>query len=141
MTTTPPQIDVNLPRFNQGCVAVLTGLAFVLQWWPLVAITAAIVAITRFGGHRVGLFSQVYLRLVKPRLAGPIETEWAAPPRFSQTLAVIFLGGATVLLAAGLTAIGWAITLMVTVLATLSAAARICVGCIVYQRFVGTEAR
>jgi hypothetical protein len=140
MNTTHPRIDVNIPRFNQGCVAVLTGLGFVLQWWPLVAITAAIVAVTRFGGHRMGLFTQVYLRLVKPRLGGPVETEWAAPPRFSQTLAVVFLGGATMLLATGLTAFGWGITLIVTALATLSAAARVCVGCMVYQRLAGPEA-
>jgi hypothetical protein len=135
MTTTLPQIDVNVPRFNQGCVALLTGLAFVLQWWPLVAITAIAVAVTRFAGHRAGLFSQAYRRLVKPRLRSPVETEWAAPPRFSQTLAVLFLGAATVLFAFGLTGAGWAITLMVTALATLSAVARICVGCLLYERF------
>ena len=135
-TTTKPQIDVNLPRFNQGMVAVLTAIAFVVQWWPLVAITWATVALTRFGGHRYGPWSQTYLRLVKPRLRGPVETEWAAPPRFSQTLAVGFLGIASVLLALDVTVIGWAITLMVTALATLASAARLCVGCIVYEGVV-----
>lgn len=130
------QVDVNIPRVNQAWVAVLTGLAFVLQWWPLVAVTALLVAVTRFGGPRLGLFTQLYLRVVRPRLDGPIETEWAAPPRFSQTLAVVFLGAATVLLASGWAVAGWVVTLTVTALATLAAAARICVGCLLYQRVV-----
>jgi hypothetical protein len=136
VSTTLPQVDVNIPRFNQGWVALLTGLAFVLQWWPLVAVTAAIVAVTRFAGPGYGLFTQLYLRVVRPRLDGPVETEWAAPPRFSQLLAVTFLIAATVLLATGLTVAGWVVTLLVTALATLASAARICVGCIVYERMV-----
>lgn len=131
-----PQIDVNLPRFNQAAVAVLTAIAFVVQWWPLVAVTWATMATTRALGHRYGVWSQLYLRVVKPRLRTAPETEWAAPPRFAQTLGVLFLGVASVLLAVGVTAAGWTITLMVTALATLAAAARICVGCVLYTRVV-----
>ncbi len=107
-----------------------------LQTWPIVAAVLAVVATTRFLGHRYGLFTQLYRRTIRPRLAGPIETEWAAPPRFSQMLAVIFLGTATALLAFGATTAGWVVTLIVTVLATLAATARICVGCILYERIV-----
>ncbi|MDX1689697.1 MAG: DUF4395 domain-containing protein [Acidimicrobiia bacterium] len=134
--TARPQIDVDLPRFNQAMTALLTAVAFVLQWWPLVAVALAAVALTRFGGHRVGPWSQIYLRFVKPRRTRPVETEWARPPRFAQTLAVVFLGAATVLLALDLTIAGWAVTLVVTALATLAAAAKICVGCILYERTV-----
>lgn len=133
------RIDVNVPRFNQAWVAALTALAFVLQVWPLVAATAALVALTRFGGPTYGLFTQLYLRLVRPRLARPITTEWADPPRFSQLLAVIFLSGATLLFLGGIDPVAWAVTLMVTALATLSAAAKICVGCIVYTWFVSRQ--
>ena len=136
MSTALPQVDVNIPRFNQGWVALLTGVAFVVQWWPLVAVTAAIVAVTRFAGPGFGLFTQLYLRVVRSRLGGPVATEWAAPPRFSQLLAVIFLTAASVLLVTGLTVAGWVITLLVTALATLASAARICVGCIVYEQMV-----
>ena len=132
-TDTLPQIDVNIPRFNQGFVALLTGLGFVFQAWPVVAVVFTIVAANRLIGPRYGLFTQLYLRAVRPRIRGQIETEWAAPPRFSQLLAVIFLGSATALFASGATTAGWAVTLLVTVLATLAATARICVGCIVYE--------
>jgi hypothetical protein len=133
-TPLEPQIDVNLPRVNQGMVALLTGVAFVVQAPGLVGLALLSVAVTRFAGHRYGPWSQIYLRLVQPRLHHPLETEWAAPPRFSQTLAVMFLGLGSTLLALGYTTAGWAVTLVVTALATLAAAARICVGCIVYHR-------
>ena len=128
------RVDVNVPRFNQGCVAALTGLAFVLQWWPLVTIVAIILALTRFVGPHVGLFTQIYVRFIKPRMSSDIETEEAAPPRFAQLLGVLFLSIATVLFVAGFALAGWIVTLMVTALATLAAATKICVGCIIYER-------
>ena len=128
-----PEIDVNVPRFNQAWVAALTAVGFVLQAWQLVAAAFVIVAANRLLGPRYGLFTQLYLRAVRPRLRGGIETEWAAPPRFSQLLAVIFLGAATALFVMGAGTAGWVVTLLVTVLATLAATARICVGCILYE--------
>ena len=135
-TASRAYVDVNIPRFNQAVVAVLTGLGFLLQVWPLVAVTFVIISLTRFAGPRYGLSTQVYLRLIRPRLADHTETEWAAPPRFSQLLAVVFLGVATVLLLIGAAIAGWAVTLLVFVLATLASTARICVGCILYRRVV-----
>ncbi len=129
-------VDVNIPRFNQAMVAGLIGLAFMLQWWPLVAIVAAVLALTRFAGPRWGLFTQVYLRMIRPRLDRPPETEPAAPPRFAQLLGTGFLGAATVAFSIGWTPVGWGISLVVFVLAALAAATRICVGCLIYDRAV-----
>lgn len=128
------RVDVNVPRFNQGSVAVLTGLAFVIQWWPLVAVVAVVLALTRFVGPHIGLFTQIYVRFVKPRTSGAVETEEAAPPRFAQLLGVVFLTAATLLFLAGFDVAGWFVTLMVTALATLAAATKICVGCIIYEK-------
>jgi hypothetical protein len=131
-------VDVNVPRFNQLCVAVLTGLAFVVGWWPLVAVVAAILAATRFGGARFGVFTQTYLKVIKPRWGhGDVETEPAAPPRFAQLLGVVFLTVASVLFLLGLDMAGWVVTLIVTALATLAAATKICVGCMIYERAAG----
>jgi len=128
------RIDVNVPRFNQACVAVLTGLAFVIQSWPMVAFVALVLAVNRLAGPRYGLFTQVYVRLIKPRLGGTIETEPSGPPRFAQLLGIVFLGLATVAFVAGGPTVGWALTLMVTALAALAATTRICVGCVIYER-------
>lgn len=129
-------VDVNVPRFNQACVAVLTGLAFVIQAWVLVPIVGVILALTRFAGPRYGLFTRIYVGLLRPRLNGPVETEPAGPPRFAQLLGVVFLTIASVLFVGGWTTAGWVVTLMVTALAALAATTRICVGCIIYERAV-----
>ncbi|MGI9643100.1 MAG: DUF4395 domain-containing protein [Acidimicrobiia bacterium] len=127
-------VDVNVPRFNQACVAALTGLAFITQWWPLVACVAIVLALTRFAGPRYGLFTQTYLRFVKPRLEGTVETEPSGPPRFAQLLGVVFLGLATMSFVLGASIVGWVLTLMVTALAALAATTKICVGCVIYER-------
>lgn len=128
------RVDVNVPRFNQTLVAGLLGVAFVLQWWPLVAGVAVVLAVTRFAGPQWGPFTQIYVRLVRPRLTGPLVTEPAGPPQFAQLLGVVFLGGASVAFALGYPVFGWSIALAVFVLAGLAATTRICVGCIIYER-------
>lgn len=129
-------VDVNVPRFNQTLVAALTGLAFVLQWWPLVALVAAVLGITRFAGPRWGLFTQLYVRIVRPRLSKPVETEPAAPPQFAQLLGFLFLTASTTAFLVGLTLVGWVIALIVFALAALAATTRLCVGCIIYEKAV-----
>jgi hypothetical protein len=133
MTATTGRVDANVPRFNQAMVAALIAVAFVIQAPVLVVVTALILAMTRFGGARWGLFTQTYVRWVLPRLAGPIETEAAAPPRFAQLLGVAFLTLATGLFAIGWAVAAWAVALTVFALALLAATTRICVGCILYE--------
>jgi len=133
MTTGPRRVDVNVPRFNQSMVAVLVAVAFLIQAPLLVAITALILAVTRFGGARWGLFTQVYIRWVRPRLAGPVETEPAAPPRFAQLLGVMFLALAAGLFAIGWSVVAWTVALGVFALALLAATTRVCVGCLLYE--------
>jgi len=137
VSESPGQIDSGIPRFNQGSVAALTAAAFVFQWWPLVAAVLAVITVTRFLGHTAGLFTWVYRLLIRPRLTSPVRWEPAAPPRFSQTLAVAFLSLGVAFFSTGLPVAGWATTLVVTTLAALSAAAQICVGCLIYTRWVG----
>jgi hypothetical protein len=127
-------VDVNVPRFNQACVAVITGVAFVLQIWQLVAVVAFALALTRFAGPRFGVFTQAYLRFIKPRFATQKRTEAVGPPRFAQLLGIVFLVAATVLFIAGAPMFGWAVTLSVTALAALAATTRICVGCLIYEQ-------
>ena len=128
------EVDVNIPRFNQACTAALTAIAFVIPWWPLVTIVAVILLVTRVGGPGLGVFTQLYVRTVQPRLSGPVETEPIGPPRFAQLLGIVILFAATLCFVAGAETVGWVLTLTVTGLATLAAATRVCVGCIIYNR-------
>ena len=138
-TATTPTVDVNVPRFNQALVAVLTALGFFADAPWLVAVTFGVLALSWIGGPSVAPFTRLYVGLVRPRIQprGPTEFEPAAPPRFAQMLGTTFLGAATLALYAGQEALGWGLALVVTALAALAAAARICVGCILYERTVG----
>ena len=133
MATELTTVDSAIPRFNQGCVAVTTATAFVLGWWPLVAFVAAVLGVTRFSGHRYGLFSQVYVRLVRPRRSSPERLEPAEPPRFAMALGSGALATATLCFFLGVDALGWSITLVVTGLSAFAAATSVCVACRIYD--------
>ena len=139
MSVTTPMVDVNVPRFNQALVASLTAAAFVFDLPARVAVTFVVLALSWVGGPAVAPFTRLYVALVRPRVDpdGPREFEPAAPPRFSQLLGAVFLGAATAALYLGATTIGWALALLVTALAGLAAVARICLGCLLYERTIG----
>lgn len=131
-------VDINIPRVNQAVTALLCVLGFVTSTPALVAVAFAILVLSRFGGSKLAPVTQLYVRLIRPRLQpdGPAEFEDPRPPAFSQLLGTMFLGGALVALSAGATIVGWALTLLVAGLAALAATSRICVGCILYERFL-----
>jgi uncharacterized membrane protein YjjP (DUF1212 family) len=129
-------VDVNVPRFNQAMVALLVGLGYVAAVPALVMVAFVVVALSRIAGPRFGLFTQLYLRVIRPRREEPIKTEPAAPPRFSQLLATVFLGVASSAFLIGWSTSGWVIALSVFAIATLASVGRICVGCIFFERFV-----
>ncbi|MDH3247954.1 MAG: DUF4395 domain-containing protein [Acidimicrobiia bacterium] len=137
-SSTESTVDVNVPRFNQAAVALLTALGFVFGKPWLVVATFAILAVSWTAGPTVAPFTQLYVRFIRPRLhpGGPTEFEPAAPPRFAQLIGAVILGVASFALVAGWETIGWALTLVVNALATLAATTRICVGCILYERTV-----
>lgn len=136
--THTPVVDVNVVRFNHAGVALVSGLAFVLQSLPLVVIGFVILALSWFGGPKVAPLTRLYTGVIRPRFqpGGPTEFEPAAPPRFAQAIGMSFLGAASSALSAGWDVVGWTLVAIVAALALLSATTRICVGCIVYQKVV-----
>jgi hypothetical protein len=131
-------IDAWAPRFNQLVIGGLALVAFLIGWWPLLAILAAQLAVGLVFGRRYCLPCLAYFELLQPRLGeGPIED--ARPPRFANMVGVVVLGAAAGFLAAGLDAVGWALGLLVAALALLSAATGLCAGCELYK--VGARLR
>lgn len=130
------RIDPRGPRFAATLTTVL--LAAVLLTAPsviataLLAVQAVLFAAGALGGIQRTPYAWLFKRLVRPRLAPPIELEDARPPRFAQTVglgfAVVglagFLTGADLL---GLVATGFALAA-----AFLNAAFGFCLGCEVY---------
>ena len=117
-------------RFAQGITGVLCLEALIFQTPGVVAVAFALVVLG-FIGHPWSPVGWLF-RLIAPP---PRELEPRAPVRFSQGLAVLFLGVACLAFLADLTVIGWILTALVMSLALLSAIFGLCVGCEIY-RFV-----
>jgi hypothetical protein len=125
-------IDSRAPRTNQAVIGALSLVAFGTGWWPLLGLLALQLAIGLRFGRRYCVSCLVYFGLIQPRFGeGPIED--SRPPRFANVVGVVFLGAATVAHVAGLTALGWALGLVVAALALLAAITGLCAGCEMYK--------
>jgi hypothetical protein len=125
-------IDARGPRFNQAVIGSLALLAFLVDWWPLLALLAVQLAIGLVLGRRWCLPCLAYFELVQPLVGeGPIED--ARPPRFANAIGAVVLGAASLAHVAGLELLGWSLGLLVSGLALLAAATGICVGCELYR--------
>ncbi|MFT4049579.1 MAG: DUF4395 domain-containing protein [Solirubrobacterales bacterium] len=124
-------IDARGPRTLQSTVAIVTGLAWVLNAPWLVGIMALQLVVGLAFGRRWCIPCVFWFKVLQPRI-GEGRIEDSRVPRFANILGAIFLTTATILFVLGLTTAGWAITLMVTALASLAGISGICVGCEMY---------
>ena len=125
-------IDARAPRFNQATVGIVSLVAVLTGWWPLLGLMAAQLGIGLRWGRRYCLACVAYFELVQPRFGeGPIED--SRPPRFANQIGFVVLTSATLAWAVGWTAIGAALGLLVAGLALLAAATGLCVGCELYR--------
>lgn len=131
-----PRVDTHLIKFSQLWVVALTGIAFVLQWPPLVAVAAVALAISA-AAPAASPFRLLYRRvavpagIVKPRI---VEDD-PAPHRFAQAVGATFLVAASlVLFLTGAAALGWILNLIVFVLAGVNLTVGFCAGCFVYYQ-------
>lgn len=131
-----PRVDAHLVKFSQLWVVVLTGIAFVLQWPPLVIIAAAALAVSA-AAPAASPFRLLYRRIavptgiVKPRI---VEDD-PAPHRFAQAVGATFLVAASlVLFLTGAAALDWILDLIVFVLAGINLTVGFCAGCFVYYQ-------
>lgn len=125
-------IDARGPRFNQATVGVVSLIAVVSGWWPLLGLLALQLGIGLRYGRRYCLPCLAYFEVIQPRFGeGPIED--SRPPKFANQVGFVVLGSATVAHAAGLATIGNGLGLIVAGLALLAASTGLCVGCEIYR--------
>ena len=131
-------IDARAPRFNQAAVGIVSLVAVLTGWWPLLGLMAAQLGLGLRYGRRYCLACVAYFELVQPRFGeGPIED--SRPPRFANQIGFVVLTSATLAWAVGWNAIGAALGLLVAGLALLAAATGLCAGCELYR--VGARIR
>lgn len=122
-------------KAGQTMTLLLLVGAFVADAWPLAALVGAI----NLGGAwrpRWGLFRIVYRRLLVPSglLSPQLVAEPASPHRFAQGFSgTVTLTGAA-LVAAGAAVAGWALVLLVAVLAAVNVTLSFCAGCFTYYQ-------
>jgi hypothetical protein len=125
-------IDSRAPRFNQTTVGVVSLLAVVSGWWPLLALLAAQLGIGLRFGRRYCLPCVAYFEIVQPRFGeGPIED--SRPPRFANQVGFVVLTSASVAYLFGLATLGAGLGLLVSGLALLAAVTGFCAGCQLYR--------
>ena len=125
-------IDARASRVNQATIGSLAVVAYLIDWWPLLAILAIQLFVGLRFGRRYCLPCLAYFELIQPRFGeGPIED--ARPPRFANMVGLAVLGAASVAHAVGLETLGWSLGILVAALALLAATTGFCVGCKLYE--------
>jgi hypothetical protein len=125
-------IDSRAPRANQVVVGLVSLLAVVTGWWPLLAVLALQLAIGLRFGRQYCLPCLAYFELIQPRF-GEGQLEDSRPPRFANKVGLVFLSAASVAYLAGFALVGAVLGGIVAALALLAATTGFCVGCWMYK--------
>jgi hypothetical protein len=128
------RVDTHLAKFSQAGTVLLTGLAFLLNQPWLVLITAVIMTLSALA-PTISPYRLLYrgiilpLHLLKPRI---VEDD-PAPHRFAQGVGAAFLIASSIMLFfLHASLVGWALDLIVFVLAAINLTVGFCAGCFVY---------
>jgi Domain of unknown function (DUF4395) len=129
-----PRLDSQMLKFSQGCVVVLTALAFLLSQPILVLLAALCLTLSALAPQASPfrlLYRQVAVRLhfLQPRI---VEDD-PAPHRFAQAIGAAFTIVATIFLfLTPAHTVGWTLDLIVFALSSLNFFVGFCAGCFVY---------
>jgi hypothetical protein len=139
MSSTSPvdQIDPRSPRFGAVITSVLLALILILGPSSIAGLVLLIVQTLAFAaGSLLGLKAQpwgiVYRRFVRPHLAPPAELEDSRPPRFAQTVGLVFALAGQAGWLFGLPALFYIAVAFALVAALLNAIFDFCLGCELY---------
>ena len=128
MATSPTFVDPRGQRFGAAVTSVLLIVTLVTSAWWLLALQAVVFALgaVDLGRQPYGI---VFRRLVRPRLAAPVELEAAAPPQFAQLVGLVFAVIGVVGFLAGSSIVGLVATGFALAAALLNAVFGFCLGC------------
>ncbi|MEP6665568.1 MAG: DUF4395 domain-containing protein [Nocardioidaceae bacterium] len=131
-STTPDVVDPRGLRFAAALTAVVLALVLVTESSWLLAAQAVVFAIGAFFGVRRSPYSQVFSRLIRPRLGPSAEPEDSRPPQFAQLVGLGFATAGLVCFVSGLTTLALVATGFALAAAFLNAVFGLCLGCEVY---------
>jgi uncharacterized membrane protein YhaH (DUF805 family) len=128
-----PPFDRTALRVNQAFIVALVLAAFVLNQ-PLIAGFVALVMALGTATPQLALFQRLYRDLLRPAglLRPNVHHEDPAPHRFAQGMGAAVLGLGVLALLLGAPLVGWALALLVVVLAAVNLLFGFCAGCFVF---------
>ncbi|MEX5631169.1 DUF4395 domain-containing protein [Parafrankia sp. FMc2] len=125
-------VDPRGPRFA-AAVTVVVLAAAILTGSPWVLLAQAVVfAVGSLAGIHHAPYGLVFRYLIRPRLGPPAEREAEAPPRFAQTVGLMFTLVGAVGFLAGVPALGYTLAAFAFAAAFLNAVFGLCLGCHMY---------
>lgn len=125
-------IDSRGPRFSATLTAVLLAIALTTQSIWLISFQLVVFAIGASKGPQFTLYALIFKKFIKPRLALDFESEDVRPPKFAQSVGLIFAIVALTGLITEVTLIFTIATSMAFAAAFLNSAFNYCLGCEVY---------
>ena len=129
------QVDPRGLRVAAAITSVVLALVLITPGPVSIALLvaqAAVFAIGALVSLKASPYSIVFARFVRPRIGPPAELEDARPPRFAQTVGLVFAVLALVGFALGAPAVGFTAVAFALVAALLNASIGLCLGCEMY---------
>ena len=146
-TSRPRQVDARGPRFGAAITVVVLAATLVTIDSTLSLVLLSVQAVAFALGSLVGLHAQpygvIFRSLIRPRLAPPTKFEDVAPPRFAQTVGLVFAVVGLAGLLTGATVVAYVAVSFALAAAFLNAAFDFCLGCEMYllgKRVLGSRA-
>ena len=126
------EIDARGPRFSAALTTAVLAIALVTGSEWVATFQAIVFAIGAIKGPQFTPYAYIYRTLIKPRLKSPLRTEDVRPPKFAQSIGLIFALVALVGSAAGAPVVFTVADAAALAAAFLNAAFNFCLGCQVY---------
>ncbi len=126
------EIDARGPRFSAALTTVVLALALVTGSAWVATFQAIVFAIGAIRGPQFTPYALIYRTLIKPRLKSPLRTEDVRPPKFAQSIGLVFALVALVGSATGASVVFTVAIAAALAAAFLNAAFDFCLGCQVY---------
>jgi hypothetical protein len=126
------EIDARGPRFSATLTTVVLAIALVTGSVWVATFQAVVFAIGAIKGPQFTPYAFIYRTLIKPRLKSPLRTEDVRPPKFAQSIGLIFALVALIGSAAGAPVVFTVAIAAALAAAFLNAAFDFCLGCQIY---------
>ena len=126
------EIDARGPRFSAALTTVVLALALVTGSAWVATFQAIVFAIGAIKGPQFTPYAFIYRTLIKPRLKSPLRKEDVRPPKFAQSIGLVFALVALVGSATGASVVFTVAIAAALAAAFLNAAFDFCLGCQVY---------